>query len=308
MQDDRPVALIAGGVGGMGRAIAERLAREGYRIAIADKPSAALEEVAGDFLAVPLDLRRPACCTEAVARVMAWAGRIDVLVNAAGVWREGEAEAMTEADWDLVLDVNLKGAFFLIQARLPHLQAAASIVNIASDAGLVGNAGAAIYCASKGGLVLLTKALALELVPRQIRVNALCPGDVSTPMVEFQAQTYGAGDPEGYKRRLLSHYPRARPRGSSRRTRSPALWPTSAPRGRPDYRRGPVDRFRRDGGVLSHGQEHLGRRRDWSGSARGDRLRLRLGFGATWLYAYLVATTTRIRDRAAELRALGHAA
>jgi len=71
----------------------------------------------------------------------------------------------------------------------------------------VGNRGAAVYCASKGGLVLLTKALALELAPRGIRVNALCPGDVATPMVEFQAERYGAGDPEAYKAGLLAHYP-----------------------------------------------------------------------------------------------------
>jgi NAD(P)-dependent dehydrogenase (short-subunit alcohol dehydrogenase family) len=130
-----------------------------------------------------------------------------VLVNAAGVWREGETVAMTEADWDIVMDVNLKGAFFLIQAAIPHLGAGASIVNIASDAGLVGNNGAAIYCASKGGLVLLTKALALELAPRQIRVNAVCPGDVATPMIDFQAARYGGGDPDGYKAKLLSNYP-----------------------------------------------------------------------------------------------------
>ncbi|MDB5661162.1 MAG: family oxidoreductase [Cypionkella sp.] len=198
----------------MGRVIAATFAQKGYRVAIADLASTGLEEsvdlLGADprtALAVPLNLRNLASCQEVIARVISWAGRLDVLVNAAGVWREGNAEAVSEADWDLVMDVNLKGAFFLIQASLPHLKAGASIVNIASDAGLVGNAGAALYCASKGGLVLLTKALALELAPRQIRVNALCPSDVATPMIEFQAQQYGGDDPEGYKRRLLSHYP-----------------------------------------------------------------------------------------------------
>lgn len=210
----RRVALIAGGAGGMGTAIATRLAADGYAVAIADLASerltATVEKLradGGDVLAVPLDMRKIATCTTAAEAVLAWRGRIDVLVNAAGVWREGEAVTMTEDDWDVVLDVNLKGAFFLIQAVIPHLGAGSSIVNIASDAGLVGNNGASIYCASKGGLVLLTKALALELAPRQIRVNAVCPGDVATPMIEFQAERYGGGDPDGYKAKLLSNYP-----------------------------------------------------------------------------------------------------
>ena len=213
-QDNRPGALIAGGAGGMGSAISATFLRQGYRVAIADLASTALDQAllrlgadTQSALAVPLDLRQVGSCEDAVLQTTNWAGRLDVLVNAAGVWREGDAAAVTESDWDLVMDVNLKGAFFLIQAALPHLKSGASIINIASDAGLVGNAGAAVYCASKGGLVLLTKALALDLAPRQIRVNAVCPGDVATPMIEFQAQQYGMGNPEGYKRRLLSHYP-----------------------------------------------------------------------------------------------------
>lgn len=213
-QATQRVALIAGGAGGMGAAIAARLSAGGYAVAIADLASERLTATAeklaaagGDALAVPLDMRKIPSCADAVAAVLAWRGRLDVVVNSAGVWREGETVAMTEADWDIVMDVNLKGAFFLIQAAIPHLSAGASIVNIASDAGLVGNNGAAIYCASKGGLVLLTKALALELAPRQIRVNAVCPGDVATPMIEFQAERYGGGDPDGYKAKLLSNYP-----------------------------------------------------------------------------------------------------
>ena len=213
-QATKRVALIAGGAGGMGAAIAARLSREGYAVAIADLETERLTQTVetlvtggGDALAVPLDMRRIASCAAAVETVLAWRGRLDVVVNSAGVWREGDSTTMTEADWDVVFDVNLKGAFFLIQAAIPHLGAGASIVNIASDAGLVGNNGAAIYCASKGGLVLLTKALALELAPRQIRVNAVCPGDVATPMIEFQAERYGDGDPDGYKAKLLSNYP-----------------------------------------------------------------------------------------------------
>jgi NAD(P)-dependent dehydrogenase (short-subunit alcohol dehydrogenase family) len=213
-QRTRRVALVAGGAGGMGAAIAMRLSADGYAVAVADLPSErltatveAIRAKGGEALAVSLDIRQVAACASAVEAVLAWGGRLDVLVNSAGVWREGDSVTMTEADWDIVMDVNLKGAFFLIQAAIPHLGAGASIVNIASDAGLVGNNGAAIYCASKGGLVLLTKALALELAPRQIRVNAVCPGDVATPMIEFQAERYGGGDPDGYKAKLLANYP-----------------------------------------------------------------------------------------------------
>jgi NAD(P)-dependent dehydrogenase (short-subunit alcohol dehydrogenase family) len=214
MTDQTRTALIAGGAGGMGAAIAARLSAAGYAVAIADlageRLAAAAEKLQSeghDVLSVPLDMRKIASCAAAVEAVLGWRGRLDVVVNAAGVWREGEAGTMTEDDWDIVMDVNLKGAFFLIQAAIPHLSPGASIVNIASDAGLVGNNGASIYCASKGGLVLLTKALALELAPRQIRVNAVCPGDVATPMIEFQAERYGGGDPDGYKAKLLSNYP-----------------------------------------------------------------------------------------------------
>ncbi|MDX3974339.1 SDR family oxidoreductase [Shinella sp.] len=214
MTDQTRTALIAGGAGGMGAAIAARLSAAGYAVAIADlageRLAAAAEKLraaGGDVLSVPLDMRKIASCAAAVEAVLGWRGRLDVVVNAAGVWREGEAGTMTEDDWDIVMDVNLKGAFFLIQAAIPHLGPGASIVNIASDAGLVGNNGASIYCASKGGLVLLTKALALELAPRRIRVNAVCPGDVATPMIEFQAERYGGGDPDGYKAKLLSNYP-----------------------------------------------------------------------------------------------------
>lgn len=214
MTDQTRTALIAGGAGGMGAAIAARLSAAGYAVAIADlageRLAAAAEKLQAegrDVLSVPLDMRKIASCAAAVEAVLGWRGRLDVVVNAAGVWREGEAGTMTEDDWDIVMDVNLKGAFFLIQAAIPHLGPGASIVNIASDAGLVGNNGASIYCASKGGLVLLTKALALELAPRQIRVNAVCPGDVATPMIEFQAERYGGGDPDGYKAKLLSNYP-----------------------------------------------------------------------------------------------------
>ncbi|MBP0577878.1 SDR family oxidoreductase [Labrys sp. LIt4] len=210
----RRTILIAGGAGGMGLATALRFAQDGARVVLADLPGSRLEEArarveeaGAEVLALPLDIRSAQACREVVAKATE-AGGLDVLVNAAGVWLEGPATGVAEEDWDRVLDVNLKGAFFLISAAIPHLAVSRGvIVNIASDAGLVGNKGAAVYCASKGGLVLLSKALALELAPQGIRVNAICPGDVATPMIEYQAATYGGGDPDAYKRRLLGNYP-----------------------------------------------------------------------------------------------------
>jgi NAD(P)-dependent dehydrogenase (short-subunit alcohol dehydrogenase family) len=207
--------LIAGGAGGMGRAIALRMSAAGDRVALADLPGAPLQaavaavlEQGGQAIGIPLDIRDPAQCAAAVMAAAGWNDGLDVLVNAAGVWLEGASQEVTPEQWDQVLGVNPKGAFFVMRHAIPHLSRRRGvIVNIASDAGLVGNAGAAVYCASKGGLVLLSKALALELAPRGVRVNVVCPGDVATPMIEHQASRYGNGDPQGYKQRLLDHYP-----------------------------------------------------------------------------------------------------
>ncbi len=199
----------------MGRAIAVRMGAGGDQVALADLPGSALDDAVaavhaqgGNARGFAMDLRDTRLCNAAVDAVAAWGGGLDVLINAAGVWLEGPSREVTPEQWDQVLDINLKGAFFLIRAAIaPLTERKGHIINIASDAGLVGNSGAAVYCASKGGLVLLSKALALELAPLGVRVNVICPGDVATPMIEFQASRYGNGDPEGYKRRLLAHYP-----------------------------------------------------------------------------------------------------
>lgn len=199
----------------MGLATAKRLAARGDRVVIADLPgprlqaaASSLAQMGADHLAAALDLRDVVACRETVEAAATWGDGLDIVVNAAGLWLEGASTDVREDDWDRILAVNLKGAFFLISAAIPHLiRTRGTVINIASDAGLVGNKGAAVYCASKGGLVLLTKALALELAPHGVRVNAVCPADVATPMLEFQAQRYGGGDPSGYVRNLLSHYP-----------------------------------------------------------------------------------------------------
>lgn len=204
-------ALITGGNGGMGRAIAARFLAAGASVVIVDLEVGRIDEIGSGIVAIKADVTKVADCARMVEETVAKFGRLDVLICAAGIWTEGPSDAATEADWDRVIDVNLKGTFFACRYAIPMLEKTGGIIiNISSDAGIQGNAGAAIYCASKGGQSIMSKALALELAPRGIRVVALCPGDVETPMIEYQANTFGGGDPEGYRRNLLSKYPQGK--------------------------------------------------------------------------------------------------
>jgi NAD(P)-dependent dehydrogenase (short-subunit alcohol dehydrogenase family) len=198
-----PVALITGAAGGIGGAVLERFVAGGWRVAAADiRPVAATDDV----LPIVADLAKVVDCRRAVDEAAQWHGRLDVVVNAAGVWTEGPSADTTEAEWDRVVDLNLKGLYFVCSAAIPHLAATRGcIVNLSSDAGVQGNAGAAVYCASKGGVSNLTRALALELAPLGVRVNAVCPGDVDSPML--RAQAAASTDPQAYLGRLLAGYP-----------------------------------------------------------------------------------------------------
>ncbi|MFM8311163.1 MAG: SDR family NAD(P)-dependent oxidoreductase [Ilumatobacteraceae bacterium] len=200
-----PVVLVTGASGGIGRAVARRFAAGGWRVAGTDIHPGADD---GAPFHVVADLRSVADCRHVVERAVQWGRRLDAVVNAAGVWTEGSSAETTEEEFDEVIGVNLKGLYFVTSAAIPHLTATKGcVVNISSDAGLQGNAGAAVYCASKGGVSILTKALALELAPAGVRVNAVCPGDVDSPMLHRQAAVFGFGDPDAYLRRLLDGYP-----------------------------------------------------------------------------------------------------
>jgi NAD(P)-dependent dehydrogenase (short-subunit alcohol dehydrogenase family) len=216
----RTIALITGGASGIGRATAGRLAADGHGVFLVDRDAAGLAAAVSELASsgarassATADVSAVADCERAVAEALAWGGRLDILVNCAGVWVQGPSDTMTEADWDRVVDVNLKGTFFMCRHAIPALERTGGcIVNLSSDAGLWGNREAAIYCASKGGVTVLTKALAVELAARGIRVNAVCPGDVDSPMIHYQAETFGGGDPDGYLRNLLAAYPQRPPR------------------------------------------------------------------------------------------------
>ena len=198
-----PVILVTGAAGGIGSAVIRRFATSGWRCASADL--ATPTEGVGHHVAT--DVRSVAACSAAVQSTVNTFSRLDVLVNAAGVWHEGNTADTREDDFDRVIDVNLKGTYFMSAAAIPHLETTRGcIINLSSDAGIQGNSGAAAYSASKGGVSLFTKALALELAPRGVRVNAVCPGDVDSPMLRSQAQNY-SGSEQAYYDQLLAGYP-----------------------------------------------------------------------------------------------------
>jgi meso-butanediol dehydrogenase/(S,S)-butanediol dehydrogenase/diacetyl reductase len=184
------VAIITGAASGMGRATCIRLAAEGASVLAIDIDSAGLEETAvmikeqgGRIEGHLCNVGQRGECAEAVKRAVDTFGRLDVLANIAGVVRFAHSPEMSEADWNLVLAVNLSGPFFLCQASIPHLlETHGNIVNVASNAGLMGQAYTAAYCASKGGLVQLTRSLAMEFMKKPLRVNAVCPAGTDTQM------------------------------------------------------------------------------------------------------------------------------
>ncbi|MEW6324682.1 MAG: SDR family NAD(P)-dependent oxidoreductase [Nitrospirota bacterium] len=185
-------AMITGGGSGIGLAIAEAVATEGMAVALAGRDrkklegaAAQLERKGGKALAVATDVSVAADVERLVAQTLKAFGRIDLLVNNAGTYREGAITELTEADWDAVQAVNLKGAFLCAKAVLPAMmkQRAGYIVNIASVAGKHGFGEASAYCASKFGLIGLTESLLEEAIGANIKATAICPGYVNTPMV-----------------------------------------------------------------------------------------------------------------------------
>lgn len=193
------VVLVTGANGGVGSAVSQRFRDGGWAVVGADITPGC------DVVA---DLTDVANCASAVARTVELHGRLDGVVVAAGVWTEGPTALSTEADFDLTFAVNVKSTYFTLAAALPYLAATQGHATvISSDAGVQGNAGAAIYSASKGAVTNLVRAVAREVAPSLVRVNAICPGDINTPMLAGQARDFGAGDPDGYLAGLLAAYP-----------------------------------------------------------------------------------------------------
>jgi len=194
------VALITGGTSGIGEATALLFAKEGAEVAITgrdrDRGKAVLKQIkqfgdAGIFLRA--DVSSPGDCRRAVEETLNAFGRIDILFNNAGVYYPQTALECSEKQWDEQIDINLKGTFLMSKFVLPTMisQGRGVIVNNASGWGIVGGDHAVAYCASKGGVVLMTKAMAIDHGAQGIRVNCVCPGDVETPMLPVDAKMRG---------------------------------------------------------------------------------------------------------------------
>ncbi len=190
---DGKVAVVTGAARGIGRAIAESLADAGADVAVCDIQEAWLADTAAALaarsrrtLTLAVDVGNAEAVNAAVARVIETFGRVDIMVNNAGITKDGLLVRMSDEDWDAVINVNLKGTFLFTRAVAKPMmkQRSGVIVNIASIIGLIGNAGQCNYSASKAGVIALTKSSAKELASRNIRVNAVAPGFIESKMTE----------------------------------------------------------------------------------------------------------------------------
>jgi NAD(P)-dependent dehydrogenase (short-subunit alcohol dehydrogenase family) len=188
--DDKAV-LVTGAASGIGRATAERLAAEGASLFCVDVQPRGLDEVVGAIraqggqaIAHTCDLSDPTAPAAAVAAALKALGKLDVLCNIAGIVRMDKTHELALADWNRVIAINLTATFLMCQAAIPHLlERRGNIVNTASTAGIQGMPWGAAYGSSKAGVIGLTRALAVEYGKQGLRVNAICPGSVETPMM-----------------------------------------------------------------------------------------------------------------------------
>jgi len=210
MTTQQKIAVVTGAASGIGLAVASRLVCDGQQVFLADVQSAASQadrlnqdagEAGGSAHAVAVDITDPDQITALFETVAARHGRLDTLVNVAGISRRGKLDDLDIADIDALLAVNLRGTILCSRAALPLLrQCRGSIVNVASELALIGAPGLQVYCASKGGVMQLTKAMAIDHAGEGIRVNCICPGATLTPMLQESIDS--APDPAARLRAL----------------------------------------------------------------------------------------------------------
>lgn len=215
MTSDRPVALVTGAAGGIGRAVVSRLEGDGWTVAGSDHPSAPGVGSGPDgWLAC--DVTDEQSVADLVAETVRRHGHLDAVVTCAGVIDVSPIETMTRAQWDRIIDVNLTGTFLVVREALPLLRESARgrVVCIASDAGKTGEPGIAHYCASKFGVVGFVQSLALELAQTSVTANSVCPVICDTAMMESLASDYrdssGSGDVASWRAQFVAEIPMGR--------------------------------------------------------------------------------------------------
>ena len=198
--------LVTGGTSGIGAAIARAFGDAGASVLLTGRDPARGAEVAEDIASdggkaefVAADITDKEACGHLIKAALDRFGRLDVLVNNAGIIHSGDAQETTDEQWNETIAVNLTAAFHMSRAAIPAIrqQGGGAIVNIASDWALVGGRRAVAYCASKGGLLMMTKAMALDHAKENIRINAICPTEIMTPMLTGEFRAAGITDEEG---------------------------------------------------------------------------------------------------------------
>ena len=220
LQDAR-VAIVTGAGSGIGQGIALRLAEDGNHVACADLNNASAQETAGRIaslggsaLAVSIDIADEQSVAAAFEQVVGWHGRLDMAIANAGIMVEGDILSLSLADWNRAMQVNATGAFLTARAAIPHLiaQHQSSLVFTASTVALSGMRGVAAYSAAKGAVAALTRQLAADFAGRGMRVNAIAPGAVRTPLSESQFRARAADETEfqGLLEQVIRRYPISR--------------------------------------------------------------------------------------------------
>lgn len=208
------VAIITGGTSGIGLQTAITLLQCGASVALIgrqeEKGQAVLQELSSydsKVCFIQGDISKTQDCQNVIEQAVATFGRLDIVINSAGIYMEKAISDVEEDEFDQMMNINIKGTYFMCKYAVPYLRQTGSgaIVNISSDAGINGNCLCTTYCASKGAVTTFTKALALETIHYGVRANCVCPGDVDTPML--QQQLSGVDNPQDYLREIASVYP-----------------------------------------------------------------------------------------------------